>query len=72
MYAQPVQNSSHGNTAVRDITLTYTVAALKLFYLEYMAGRSSGKYMASHPSWFRKQKGFQYDRSNSSENCVYC
>ena len=68
MYAQPVQNSSHGNTAVRDITLTYTVAALKLFYLEYMAGKSSGKYMASH----RKQKGFQCDRSYSFENCGYC
>ena len=25
--------------------------------IEYMAGRSSGRYLASHPSWFRKQRG---------------
>ncbi|MGA9150317.1 MAG: hypothetical protein WBZ36_07050 [Candidatus Nitrosopolaris sp.] len=23
-----------------------------------MAGRSSGQYLASHPSWYRKQNGF--------------
>jgi hypothetical protein len=39
-------------------------------FTEYMAGRSSGKYMASHPSWFRKRKGLQWDRSYSSENHV--
>ena len=39
-------------------------------YIEYMAGRSSGKYLASHPSWYRKQKGSQCDRSYPSENRV--
>src|SRR5207244_12543015 len=39
-------------------------------YIEYMAGRSSGRYLASHPSWYRKQKGFQWDRSYPSENRV--
>jgi hypothetical protein len=33
-----------------------------------MAGRSSGRYLASHPSWFRKQRGLQWDRSYPSEN----
>jgi hypothetical protein len=28
-----------------------------------MAGRSSGKYLTSHPSWYRKQRGFQVNRS---------
>jgi hypothetical protein len=32
-----------------------------------MAGRSSGRYLASHPSWFRKQKGSQL---HPSENRV--
>jgi hypothetical protein len=39
-------------------------------YIEYMVGRSSGQYLASHPSWFRKQKGSQWDRSYPSENRV--
>jgi hypothetical protein len=39
-------------------------------YIEYMAGRNSGRYLASHPSWFRKQRGFQSDRSYPSENRV--
>jgi hypothetical protein len=39
-------------------------------FIEYMVGRSSGRYLASHPSWFRKQKGFQSDRSYQSENRV--
>jgi hypothetical protein len=39
-------------------------------FIEYMVGRSSGRYLASHPSWFRKQRGFQWDRSYSSENHV--
>ena len=30
-----------------------------------MAGRSSGKYLASHPSWYRKQRQFQ-----TFETCV--
>ena len=29
-------------------------------YIEYMAGRSSGRYLASHPSWYRKQKGSHF------------
>jgi uncharacterized membrane protein (Fun14 family) len=33
MYVQPIQNTSHGNTVVRDVTLTYTPADLKLFHL---------------------------------------
>ena len=35
-----------------------------------MAGRGSGKYLASHPSWYRKQKGSQSDRRYPSENRV--
>jgi len=26
--------------------------------------------LASHPSWFHKQKGFQWDRSYPSDKCV--
>ena len=39
-------------------------------YIEYMAGRGSGRYLVSHPSWYRKQKGSQCDRSYPSENRV--
>jgi len=35
-----------------------------------MVGRSSGRYLASHPSWFRKQKGPQWNSSYPSENRV--
>ena len=35
-------------------------------FIEYMAGRSSGKYIASHPSWFRKQRQLQVNRSYQS------
>jgi hypothetical protein len=35
-------------------------------FIEYMAGRSSGKYTASHPSWYRKQRGLQVNRSYQS------
>jgi hypothetical protein len=38
-------------------------------YIEYMTGRSSGRYLASHPSWYRKQKGSQWN-SYQSENRV--
>jgi hypothetical protein len=39
-------------------------------YIEYMTGRSSGRYLASHPSWYRKQKGSQWNSSYPSENRV--
>jgi hypothetical protein len=32
-----------------------------------MAGRSSGRYVASHPSWHRKQRGFQWNRNHQSD-----
>jgi hypothetical protein len=32
-----------------------------------MAGRSSGKYIASHPSWYRKDRQVQASRSYQSE-----
>jgi hypothetical protein len=35
-----------------------------------MTGRSSGRYLASHPSWYRKQKGSQWNSSYPSENRV--
>jgi hypothetical protein len=35
-----------------------------------MEGRSSGRYLASHPSWYRKQKGSQWNSSYPSENRV--
>jgi hypothetical protein len=35
-----------------------------------MAGRSSGRYLASHPSWHRKQRQLQVNRSYPSENHV--
>ena len=38
-----------------------------VLYIEYMAGRSSDWYLASHPSWHRKQR-FQWDSSYPSEN----
>ncbi len=31
-----------------------------------MVGRSSGQDPASHPSWYRKQRGFQQNRSYQS------
>ena len=37
-------------------------------FIEYMVGRSSGRYLASHPSWYRKQKGSQWNSSYPSEN----
>ena len=39
-------------------------------YIEYMVGRSSGRYLASNPSWFRKQRGFQQNHSYPSQNHV--
>ena len=39
-------------------------------YIEYMVGRSSGRYLASHPSWYRKQKGSQWNSDYPSENRV--
>ena len=39
-------------------------------YIEYMVGRSSGRYVASHPSWFHKQKGSQWNWSYPSENHI--
>jgi hypothetical protein len=38
--------------------------------MEYMVGRSSGKYLASHPSWFRKEKGSHRNSSYLFENRV--
>jgi len=35
-----------------------------------MSGRSSGKYLANHPSWYSTQRGFQWDRNYPSENRV--
>jgi len=35
-----------------------------------MAGRSSGKYLASHISWYRKQRQPQVNRSYQSETHV--
>ncbi|MGC2570595.1 MAG: hypothetical protein WA364_03715 [Candidatus Nitrosopolaris sp.] len=37
-------------------------------FIEYMAGRSSGRYPASHPSWFRRQRQVHANRSNPSGN----
>jgi hypothetical protein len=39
-------------------------------FIEYMAGRSSGKYLASHPSWYRKQRQLQANRIYPSDNRV--
>jgi hypothetical protein len=39
-------------------------------FIEYMAGRSSGKYLASHPSWYRKQKQPQTNRIYPFDNPV--
>ena len=35
-----------------------------------MVGRNSGRYLASHQSWYRKQRGFEWDSSYPSENRV--
>jgi hypothetical protein len=32
-----------------------------------MVGRNSGQYLASHPSWYRKQRQLQVNRSYQSE-----
>jgi hypothetical protein len=37
-------------------------------FIEYMVGRSSGRYLASHPSWYRKQRQLQVNRSYQSES----
>ena len=39
-------------------------------FIEYMAGRSSGRYLASHPSWYRKQRQPQVNLSYQSETPV--
>jgi hypothetical protein len=39
-------------------------------FIEYMAGRSAGKYVVSHPSWHRKQRQLQVNRSYPYENYV--
>ena len=39
-------------------------------YIEYMVGRSSGRYLASHPSWHRKQRQLQVNQSYPSDNHV--
>ncbi len=36
-------------------------------FIEYMVGRSSGRYLASHPSWYRKRH-LQVNHSYQSEN----
>ena len=37
-------------------------------YIQYMVGRSSGRYLTSHPSWYRKQRQLQANHSYPSEN----
>jgi hypothetical protein len=37
-------------------------------YIQYMVGRNSGQYLASHPSWYRKQRQVQVNRSYQSES----
>ena len=37
-------------------------------FIEYMVGRSSGRYLASHPSWYRKQRQLQVIHSYQSES----
>ena len=39
-------------------------------YIEYIAGRSSGRYLVSHPSWHRKQRQLQANRSYPSDICI--
>ena len=39
-------------------------------YIEYMVGRSSGQYLASHPSWFHKQRQPEVNHSYQSENRI--
>ena len=69
MYAQPVQNTLPGNIVLRDITLTYMPERSEIVpFIEYMVGRESGRYLASHPSWYRKQRQLQANHSYLSEN----
>jgi len=35
-------------------------------YIEYMAGRNSGTYQASHPSWYRRQSRIVADTGSGS------
>jgi hypothetical protein len=39
-------------------------------FVEYMAGRSSGRYLASHPSWYRNHRQFQVNHRHRSEPIV--
>jgi hypothetical protein len=39
-------------------------------YIEYMAGRNSGTYQASHPSWYRKQRGFRGNQPSIQSHTV--
>jgi hypothetical protein len=39
-------------------------------FIEYMAGRSSGRYLASHPSWYRNQRQLQVNHRHQSELVV--
>jgi hypothetical protein len=39
-------------------------------YIEYMAGRSSGTYQASHPSWYRRQREFHGNHPNIQSSTV--
>ncbi|MGA9151072.1 MAG: hypothetical protein WBZ36_10865 [Candidatus Nitrosopolaris sp.] len=37
-------------------------------YIQYMVGRNSGQYLASHPSWYRKQRQLQVNHSYQYES----
>src|SRR5215469_1641686 len=39
-------------------------------YIEYMVGRSSDRYLTSHPSWHRKQRQVQANRSYPPDNRI--
>jgi hypothetical protein len=55
---------------VIDIILTFNGGSELVSYIEYMVGRSSGRYLASNPSWYRKQRQPQVNHSYPSENRV--
>jgi len=40
-------------------------SAVIIPYIEYMAGRNSGTYQASHPSWYRRQSRIVADTRSS-------
>ncbi len=56
MCVQPVQNTSLGNTVPErhNLTLHGDKSGEIVRLLDFVVGRSSGRYQTSHPFWYRR------------------